>query len=78
MKTRIKLILFGVAVATVALFAASQTVDPTPRQENAIEESPCYTNKEVELLAKANHWSETEARTILELACKYSSHHEKP
>ena len=74
MKTRIKLV-FGVAFAAAAVMAASQSVDPETRSGIKIESenAPCYSNTEVQILMKSNHWSEQEAKTILDLACKFSS-----
>lgn len=75
MKARIKLAL-GVAFAAAAVMAASNSsnlganiVNHPKKQEIP---APCYTMSEVELLMKANSWSEQEAKTILDLACQYS------
>ena len=74
MKTRIKLV-FGVAFAAAAVMAASQSVGPETRSAVKIESksATCYSDTEVKILMKSNHWSEQEAKTILDLACQFSS-----
>ena len=74
MKTRIKLV-FGVAFAAAAVMAASQSVDTETRSVVKIENKndACYSDTEVKILMKSNHWSEQEAKTILDLACQFSS-----
>lgn len=76
MKARMKLAL-GVAFAAAAVLVASQSVNlgagVTDRPQKLEIPTPCYTASEVELLMKANSWSEQEAKTILDLACEYSA-----
>lgn len=76
MKARIKLAL-GVAFAAAAVMAVSRSANLGANVVNSPKKqeipTPCYTMSEVELLMKANGWSEQEAKTILDLACEYSS-----
>ena len=73
MKTRIKLA-FGGLLGAVAVMAASQTVNLKEHGSNGAGKSPCYSNSEVQLLMRAHHWSESQAKTILDLACKYNQY----
>ncbi len=72
MKARIKLAL-GVAFAAAAVMAASQSVNPETQVKKENSNSPCYSMSEVQLLMKSNHWTEKEAKTILDLVCQFSS-----
>ena len=71
MKTRIKLA-FGGLLGAVAVMAASQTVNLKGHGPNDFGKNPCYSDSEVQLLMKAHHWSEAQAKTILDLACHYN------
>lgn len=76
MKARMKLAL-GVAFAAAAVMVASRSANVGANAVNHAKKqeipAPCYSMSEVELLMKANGWSEREAKTILDLACQYSS-----
>jgi hypothetical protein len=76
MKTGIKLTL-GVVFAAVAIVSATET--GTPGAESSLNrrlkgsfKEPCYTESEVQLLMKANHWTKKQATDILDLACSYT------
>ena len=72
MKARIKLAL-GVTFAAIAVMAASES-DPGAWMEAKMENKngPCYTDTEVQILMRSNHWSEQDVKTILDLACQFS------
>ena len=70
MKTGIKLML-GVAFAAIAVMAVSESMNlKGPRKKP--NDSACYSDIEVQLVMRANGWSERETKTILDLACQYS------
>ncbi len=71
MKTRMKLA-FGVMFAAAAVMVARESMYLGPGMQAETQEEPCYSEKEVQLLMKSNHWTEEEVRTILDLACQFS------
>lgn len=67
MKNGVKLML-GVTFAAIAVVAV-------PRNSKTDETSStnrCYGPHEVDLLMRSNHWTEQEARNVLDLVCQYS------
>ncbi len=76
MKTGIKLTL-GVVFAAVAIVSATEPGYTPGMPGNASRKletkEPCYTQDEVMLLMKANHWTEKQATEILNLACSYTT-----
>ena len=73
MKARIKLAL-GVTFAAIAVMAASESINPTGWVQAKMESknAPCYSDTEVQILMRSNHWSEQDVKTILDLACQFS------
>jgi hypothetical protein len=74
MKAKIKLAI-GVTFAALALMAVSQTVNIDQQTGKENNNSPCYTDAEVRLVMKSNHWTRQETETILDLACQFSRRH---
>jgi hypothetical protein len=67
MNTRVK-IWAGILCAGVTVLVAIKTV-PT---DSPTKPGPCYTQDEVGLLMKSMNWTEQEAVTVLDMACKFS------
>ena len=59
----------GAAFAVITVATVSQTLNFSAP---ASDHSPCYTDKEVQLLMKGSHWSKEEAESILKMACQFS------
>ncbi|MBS1545192.1 MAG: hypothetical protein JST14_16265 [Bacteroidetes bacterium] len=72
MKTRVKILLgmVLVTIAALALIASADTVDASSKQQPL---NPCYGQSEIDLLVRGNHWTEEQARHVLDLACQYSA-----
>ncbi len=64
----------GIAIAIIAVLVASQSVNQAAVMEkveyqfNKISLHPSYSNEDVDLLMKANHWTRQEAVKVLELS----------
>ncbi len=71
MKARIKLVI-GIAFAGAAIMAASHSSNLGTHLFSPTSRTQCYSDAEIQLLMKSNHWSKQEAETILRLACQFS------
>jgi hypothetical protein len=76
MKAHLKLTV-GIAVATITVLVASQSVNQAAVDQKVRVEKVkkvgyqlFYTNDEVELLMRANHWTRQKAIQILELSSR--------
>jgi hypothetical protein len=64
----------GIAVAIIAVLVASQSVNQAAVREKVeyqfskIRPQHFYSNEDVDLLMKANHWTRQEAIKVLELS----------
>jgi hypothetical protein len=78
MKTGIKLTL-GIVFAAVAIVSATETGPgagdeiTTAINDKKSQAVRCYSESEVELLMKANHWTKQQATEILDIACSYAT-----
>lgn len=68
MKAKIKTLLV-IAGTAIALVAASQSVNPAAKRVKKQPNVPCYSEEDVQLLMKANHWNRVYAVEALELSC---------
>ncbi len=72
MKTRVK-ILLGMVLVTIAALALIASADKANASSKQLPRNPCYGQAELDLLVRGNHWTEEQARQVLDLACQYSA-----